>query len=248
MIKKIMVVFFAAFAIAIVLSVIVFSGKMTLLPSPDGKTIYELRVQDGKLQHALRHGGVQIFSWSDIVLTNEKNENFAPSQISVERSNAKTGEFEIGGFPGNIRLFVRVTDTFVASAFRNLPDGGKIFERVEIVPEKGALGARFSEASVAGLPPRQVARPFVFIAPKADEGDTFLIYNYTELKNAGRPKFDYAQADLQAVNFLGETTYIGEDDGILHVLYFSDSPVLLREIYDAGIPAEPFPTLISENR
>lgn len=243
MIKKIMVVFFGAFAVLIVLSFVLLSGKMTLLPSPDNKTVYELRIHDGRLQHALRHGGVQIFSWSNIVLEDESGKIFAPKSIGVKRSNSKTGEFEIEGFPENVRLLVRVTDSFVASAFYNLP-AGKTIERVEIRPETGASGAQFSEEATEGLDP-SVARPFVFIAPKADGGDTYLVYHHTDAGNRARPRFIYSQADFAPVRFDATTVYDERiRDGLLHVLYFSDSPVLLREIYDAGVPASPFPTLL----
>lgn len=243
MIKKIMVVFFGAFAIVIVLSVLLLSGKMTLLPSPDRNTVYELRISDGKLQHALRHGGVQLFSWSDISLEDESGRKFLPKELRVARGNMKTGEFEIAGFPDGIRLFVRVTDKFVASAFFGLPEG-KTIERVELRPETGACGAQFREAAIEGLDATRQLRPFIFIAPRADGGDTFLVYHHTESGKEARPKFIYAQEDLAPVKYDAQTVYDETvENGWLHVLYFSDSPVLLHEIYEAGIPSEPFPTL-----
>lgn len=243
MIKKVMVVFFGAFAALIVLSVVMLSGKMVLLQSPDGKTVYELRLHDGRMQHALRHGGVQIFSWSDIALEDGNGRNFSPKSLGVKRNNAKTGEFEIEGFPENVRLLVRVTDTFVASAFYDLPAGTTV-ERVDIRPEAGAYGAQFSEESVAGTPDGLLGRPFIFIAPKADGGDTYLVYQHTESGDSLRPRYLYSQEDLALCNFNAKTVYHeNSKDGWLHVLYFSDSPVLLREIYEAGVPAAPFPTL-----
>lgn len=244
MIKKIMVAFFGAFAVLIVLSVVMLSGKMTLLPSPDRNTVYELRIHEGKLQHALRHGGVQLFSWSDITLEDESGNRFSPTELSVVRNDARTGEFEIAGFPEDVRMFVRVTDSFVATAFYGLPPG-KTIERVEVRPEAGACGTQFRESSLDGLPAGTRARPFIFIAPKADGGDTFLVYHHTESSKDARPKFDYAPEDLAPVNFEAKTVYHESvKDGALHVLYFSDSPVLLREIYEAGIPSAPFPTLL----
>lgn len=243
MIKKVMVVFFGAFAALIVLSVVMLSGKMVLLQSPDGKTVYELRLHNGQMQHALRHGGVQIFSWSDIALEDGNGRNFSPKSLGVKRNNAKTGEFEIEGFPENVRLLVRVTDTFVASAFYDLPAGTTV-ERVDIRPEAGAYGAQFSEESVAGTPDGLLGRPFIFIAPKADGGDTYLVYQHTESGDSLRPRYLYSQEDLALCNFNAKTVYHeNSKDGWLHVLYFSDSPVLLREIYEAGVPAAPFPTL-----
>ena len=243
MIKKLMVVFFGLFAALIVFVVVLLSGKMLLLRSPDGKTVYELRLQDGKFQHALRHGGAQLFSWSDVALEDEGGKAFSPTRLRVARSNARTGEFEIAGFPGDIRLFVRVTDSFVASAFYGLPSG-KTIEHVELKPEEGALGARFSDAALEGLDETISARPFIFIAPTADGGDTYLVYHHTESVKNARPRFLYAQEDLASVNFTAKTLYHESvKDGLLHVLYFSDSPVLLREIYEAGLPSEPFPTL-----
>ncbi len=243
MIKKLMVVFFGAFAVLIVLAVMLHSGKMLLLRSPDGKTVYELRLHDGKFQHALRHGGAQLFSWSDFELRDEHGNAVLPSRLSVERSNPKTGEFEIVGFPDGVRLFVRVTDTFVASTFPDLP-AGKTTEHIELRPERGAFGARFSDAALEGLDEAVVARPFIFVAPKADGGDTFLVYHHTATADGARPRFLYDQAALDAVNFSATSVYDESvKDGLLHVLYFSDSPVLLREIYEAGAPSEPFPTL-----
>lgn len=245
MVKKLMVVFFGAFAAIIVLAVVLLSGKMLLLRSPDGKTVYELRMHEGTLQHALRRGGVQLFSWSDIVLEDGRGRRLVPEQIGVAASNSSTGEYEVAGFPGGVRLFVRVTDSFVASAFYGLP-AGETSERVEIRPEEGALGARFSDAAMAGVDERVVARPFIFVAPKADGGDTFLVYLHTEAENAKgpRPAFAYEPAALAPVKFDAETVYRGTPgNGMLHVLYFSDSPVLLREIYEAGLPSAPFPTL-----
>lgn len=243
MIKKLMVVFFGLFAALIVLVVVLLSGKMLLLRSPDGKTVYELRLHEGRFQHALRHGGVQLFSWSDVALEGEDGVSFSPNRLGVARSNAKTGEFEIEGFPGDIRLFVRVTDSFIASAFYGLPSG-KTVELVELKPEAGALGARFSDAALEGMDEALVARPFIFIAPKADGGDTFLVYHHTESVKNARPRFIYDQRELSSVNFNAKTLYHESvKDGLLHVLYFSDSPVLLREIYEAGLPSDPFPTL-----
>lgn len=243
MVKKLMVVFFGVFAVLIVLAVTLLSGKMLLLRSPDGKTVYELRLHDGKFQHALRHGGAQLFSWSDFELRDENGNAVLPTRLSVERSNPKTGEFEIVGFPDDVRLLVRVTDTFVASTFFGLP-AGETTEHVELRPEAGALGTRFNDASIEGLDESVAARPFIFVAPKPDGGDTFLVYHHTESADGARPRFLYDQADLDAVNFTATTIYDERvEDGLLHVLYFSDSPVLLHEIYEKGPPSEPFPTL-----
>lgn len=240
-----MVVFFGLFAVLIVLSIVFLSGKMKLLASPDGKTVYELRVHEGKLQHALRHGGVQLFSWSDIALEDVGGNALVPEKFEITRNNSRTGEFEVAAFPRGVRLLVRVTDSYVATAFFGLPAAGaQLRERVEVRPEEGALGVQFSEESVAGLDERRIARPFLFVAPKADGGDTFLVYHHTESAAQARPRFIYDFAALAPVNFTAETVYEKDaQNGALHVLYFSDSPVLLREIYEAGIPAEPFPTL-----
>lgn len=240
-----MVVFFGAFAVVIVLAVVLLSGKMTLLPSPDGKTVYELRVRDGRLQHALRHGGVQLFSWSDIVLTDASGREIRPSKVGVSRNNSKTGEFEIDAFPGGPKFFVRVTDTFVASKFFDIP-GGKMTERVEVRPEAGAKSTQFPAESIAGFDEKSVARPFVFIAPKADGRETFLVYHHTEAPTASgaRPTFIYDFKDLSdGKAFAAETRYENDKNGLLHVLYFSDSGALLREIYGKGMPEIPFPTL-----
>ena len=72
------------------------------------------------------------------------------------------------------------------------------------------------------------------------------MYLHTEAENAKgpRPAFAYEPAALAPVKFDAETVYRGTpENGMLHVLYFSDSPVLLREIYEAGLPSAPFPTL-----
>lgn len=246
MVKKIMVVFFGLFAVLIVLSIVFLSGKMKLLASPDGKTVYELRVRDGKLQHALRHGGVQLFSWSDIVLEDVGGNALVPEKFEITRNNSRTGEFEVAAFPRGVRLLVRVTDSYVATAFCGFPAGATLRERVEVRPEEGALGTQFSEESVEGLDERRIARPFLFVAPKADGEDSFLVYHHTESAAQARPRFVYDFAALAPVNFTAETVYEKDtQNGAIHVLYFSDSPVLLREIYEAGIPAEPFPTLKS---
>jgi len=245
MIKKLMVVFFGAFAVIIVLFVVFLSGKMTLLQSPDRKTVYELRLRDGKLQHALRHGGVQLFSWSDIVLSDVRGNALRPKKVKVVRDNSKTGEFEIDVYDGFPRLFVRVTNDFVASAFFDLP-AGKVSEFVEIRPEKGARGTQFSAESIAGLDEKRVARPFIFIAPKADGGETFLVYHPTEATDGGaRPTFVYDFKELvEDRSFSVKTDYDGEQkNGLLHVLYFSDAPALLRESYAKGVPAPAFPSL-----
>ena len=245
MVKKIMVVFFGLFAVLIVLSIVFLSGKMKLLASPDGKTVYELRVHEGRLQHALRHGGVQLFSWSDIALEDVDGNALVPEKLEITRSNARTGEFEVAAFPRGVRLLVRVTDSYAAAAFYDFPAETSLRERVEVRPESGALGVQFSPESVEeGTDERKIARPFLFVAPKADGGDTFLVYHHTESAEQPRPRFVYDFAALAPVNFTAETVYEkGTPNGVLHVLYFSDSPVLLREIYDAGVPAEPFPTL-----
>lgn len=243
-----MVVFFCVFAGIIVLSVVFLSGKMALLSSPDRKTVYELRVHDGKLQHALRHGGVQLFSWSDIILSDADGIALPPKKVKVIRNNAKTGEFEIDVFEGTPRLFVRVTDAFVASAFYDLPEEKRVSEFVEIRPEAGARGTQFSQESVAKLdaPRNADERPFVFIAPKADGGETFLVYQPTETAEAAaRPSFVYDFKNLaEGRDFSVEKTYAGtQKNGNLHVLYFSDSPALLREFYTAGVPVPTFPSL-----
>lgn len=244
MVKKLMIAFFGIFAVGILLAIVLLSGKMKLLASHDGKTVYELRVYQGRLQHALRHGGVQLFSWSDIVLEDVNGIELVPGKVEISRNNPHTGEFEVAAFPLGIRLFVRVTDTYVASAFYGLPAGTMLRERVEVRPEEGAQGVQFSAESIEGLDERQVARPFLFVAPKADGGDTFLVYHHTESATHPRPKYDYDFGALAPVNFQAETVYEKDaKEGALHVLYFSDSPVLLREVYEAGIPSEPFPTL-----
>lgn len=98
MIKKLMVVFFGAFAVLIVLAVMLHSGKMLLLRSPDGKTVYELRLQDGKFQHALRHGGVQLFLGRISSFATSTGTRFcrivlASNEAIRKRANSKSSAF-----------------------------------------------------------------------------------------------------------------------------------------------------------
>ncbi len=134
MLKNIMICFFAGLALLILVSAFVSSGKGLFLASPNKDLVYELRVRNGSLQHALRHGGAQVVRWSPLVV---EGENLKVEKIAVKKADHKKREYVVSGFSNGILLNVRVQNDRVRFYFSELP-AGNFSEKMDIAPEKGS--------------------------------------------------------------------------------------------------------------
>ncbi len=129
MLRNIVICFFATLAVLILISAFTSSGKGLFLPSPNKDLIYELRVRDGRLQHALRHGGAQVLQWAPISIGHAK-----VKKIVVKNADHAKHEYTISGFSNDALLNVRVENNRVRFYFSNVPNHD-VFEKFKIIPE-----------------------------------------------------------------------------------------------------------------
>ncbi len=161
-----MICFFSGLALPILISAFVFSGKGLFLTSQNKDLVYELRVKNGILEHALRHGGDQILKWAPLKISGEKG---VPElrKISVKSANHEKHEFVVSGFKNGILLNVKVENDRVFFAVSIVRAGIVLDEFSSVLAEN----SRFENFVPAA---KNSAAKFLGAFAKISGGESFI--------------------------------------------------------------------------
>ena len=221
-----MIWLFAALAILIVISAVLTSGKGLFLGSPNKDIVYELRIKNGNLEHALRHGGAQVLKWAPLTLAGEGVEI---SEIRVEQADHAKHEYVVSGFSQEIKLDVKVENTGVFFRFINVP-AGEFREDIRIIPEEKSAFCRLTHKNANGAAPAKTLAGT--IAPKAKG----LCYISMDISDA--PEKISPTENSFELKFENEYSLVEERSALrTHAIYVSDKTDVFESIKRENVPA-----------